>query len=164
MAWTGSKIFRPFLADVLDNTSALDLGTDSCKAALYDNSITPDENVTSANSAYGGAGIWTATGSGSGTAQVYQAGQWAQGGVALASPTVNSGTSDVVFFDAADTASGSAATLSNIYGALIYDDSISTPVAKQGVCFNWFGGVNSVTNGTFTSVWNVLGLLRITIS
>jgi hypothetical protein len=164
MAWSASKIFRAYLADVLDNTTALDLGSDAFKAALYDNSITPDENVTSANSAYGGAGVWTATGSGSGTAQVYQAGQWAQAGVALGSPVINSGTSDVVFFDANDTASGAAATLSNIFGALVYDTTVTTPVTQQGICFNYFGGTNAVTNGTFTSVWNALGLMRITIT
>jgi hypothetical protein len=164
MAWSASKIFRPFLADVLDNTSALDLGSDAFKGALYDNSITPDENVTSANSAYGGAGVWTATGSGTGTAQVYQAGQWAQGGVALAGTVLNSGTSDVVFFDANDIASGAAATLANIFGLLIYDTTVSTPVANQGICFNYFGGTNAVTNGTFTAVLNVLGLSRITLT
>ena len=39
MAWTNSKIFRPFLADVLDNTTAVDLGTDVPKVALYDLSL-----------------------------------------------------------------------------------------------------------------------------
>ena len=157
MAWSGSKIFRAFLKDVLDNTTALDLGSDAFKAALFNNSITPDENVTSANTAYN-VGQWA-------TAQeVWQAGQWAQGGVALGSPVLDAGTSDVVFFDAADTASGAAFTGTNIYGAEVYDTTVTTPVTNQGICFNYYGGVNSVTNGTFTSVWNANGLLRITIT
>ena len=159
MAWTASKIFRPYLADVLDNTTAQDLRSDAFKAALFNNTPTPDENVTSALSAYNAATSQWLTAN-----EVFQAGQWAQGGVALASSVINSGTSDVVFFDANDTASGAAATLANIYGALIYDTTVATPVANQGICFNYFGGVNSVTNGTFTSVWNVNGLLRITIT
>jgi hypothetical protein len=93
-----------------------------------------------------------------------QAGQWAQGGVALTGTTLDAGTTDVVFFDATDTPSGSAATLTNIYGAQIYDTTVATPVANQGICFNYYGGPNTVTNGTFTSVWNALGLLRVTLT
>jgi len=84
--------------------------------------------------------------------------------VALGSPVLNSATSDVVFFDANDTASGSAFTGSNIYGALVYDTTVSTPVDDQGICFNYYGGSNGVTNGTFTSVWNTLGIARWTIT
>lgn len=157
MAWTNSKLFRPFMADVLDNTAALDLGADSIKVALYDNDITPDNDVTSANSAYN-VGQWVTTGN-----EVFEAGQWAQGGVALTSQTVNSATADVVFFDAADTASGSAADLANVYGCLVYDDTLTTPVADQGICYNYFGGANSVVNGTFTVVWSANGIFRITL-
>jgi hypothetical protein len=156
MAWADSKIFRPTLADVLGNVCAMDLDADSFKVALYNNTITPDNDVTSANSAYN-VGQWA-------TAQeVYEAGQWAQAGVALASQSLNSATADVVFFDAADTASGSAATLANVYGCLVYDDTLTTPVADQGLCYNYFGGVNSVTSGTFTVVWHANGILRITL-
>jgi hypothetical protein len=156
MAWSNSKVFRAFLADAVDNTAALDLGADTCKVALYNNSITPDQNVTSANSAFN-AGVWTTTN------EVSQAGQWATGGVALTSQVVNSGTSGVVFFDAADTASGSAATLASVYGCLVYDDTLTTPVADQGICFNYFGGTNSVTNGTLTVVWAANGIWRATL-
>lgn len=157
MAWTNSKIFRAFLADVLDNTAALDLGADVPKVALYDNDITPDNDVTSANTAYN-VGQWVTTGN-----EVFEAGQWAQGGVALASTSLNSGTADVVFYDAADTASGSAADLASVFGCLVYDDTITTPVADQGICYNYFGGSNSVVNGTFTVVWNANGIFRITL-
>jgi len=157
MAWANSKVFRPFQADTLDNTTALDLGSDGFKVPLYNNSITPDQNVTAANSAYN-VGQWATAN------EVFQAGQWPQGGVALGSPVLNSATSDVVFFDANDTASGSAFTGSNIYGALVYDTTVSTPVDDQGICFNYYGGSNGVTNGTFTSVWNTLGIARWTIT
>jgi hypothetical protein len=156
MAWTNSKIFRPFIADVVLNVAAFDLDTDTFKVALYNNTPTPDNDVTSANSAYN-VGQWA-------TAQeVSQAGQWATAGVALASLTVNSASADIVFWDAADTASGSAATLSSVYGCLVYDDTLASPVADQGVCYNYFGGTNSVVNGTFTVVWNANGLWRITL-
>jgi hypothetical protein len=156
MAWSGSSIFRAFLADVLGNVAALDLDADSFKVALYDNDITPDNDVTSANTAYN-VGQWVSTGN-----ENFEAGQWAQGGVALTGQSLNSATADTVFFDANDTASGSAADLANVYGCLVYDDTIASPVADQGVCYNYFGGSNSVVNGTFTVVWHANGILRYT--
>lgn len=159
MAWANSKIFRPYFADVAANTTAMDLdGTDTLRAALYNNSVTPSQDVTSALSAYNaGTSQWVVAN------EVSQAVQWPAGGVALTSPVVNSGTAGVVFFDAADTASGSAATLASVFGTLVYDDTIATPVADQGICFNYFGGTNSVTNGTFMIVWSANGVWRLTL-
>jgi hypothetical protein len=94
---------------------------------------------------------------------VSESGQWATGGVALTTPDINIATSSVVYWDAADTASGSAADLANVYGCFVYDDTLTTPVADQGVCFNYFGGANSVVNGTFTVVWSANGIWRITL-
>jgi hypothetical protein len=142
MAWADSKIFRQYLADVITDTDLTTYGgldADTCKVALYNNTPTPDNDVTAANSAYN-VGQWAVAN------EVSQVGQWAAGGIALTSPTVNAATADVVFFDAADTASGSAATLSSVYGCLVYDDTV-TSVADRGVCYNYFGGTNSVTNG-----------------
>lgn len=156
MAWTNSKVFRPLVADVFDNTAAIDLGSDVPKVALYTNAITPDNDVTAANSAYN-VGQWATAN------EVFQAGQWAQGGVALAGTSLNSATADVVFYDANDTASGAAATLASVFGCQVYDDTITTPVADQGISYNYFGGTNSVTAGTFTVVWNVLGIWRATL-
>ena len=155
MAWSASKIFLALAEDTLENTTEMDLNSDTFKAALYDNDITPDQTVTSANTAYN-AGQWTASGN-----EVSESGQWAAGGVALASVT-STRTSNVYTFDAADTASGSAADLANVFGCLVYDDTIASPVADQGVCYNYFGGSNSVVNGTFTIVWNASGILALT--
>lgn len=155
MAWSNSKIFMAFIEDVFENTTAMDLNSDTFKAALYDNDITPDQTVASANTAYN-AGQWTASGN-----EVSESGQWAAGGVALSSVT-SAFTSNVYTFDAADTASGSAADLANVYGALIYDDTITTPVADQGVAFLYLGGSNSVVNGTFTLVYSASGIFAIT--
>lgn len=159
MAWANSKIFRPYFADIAANTTAMDLdGTDTLKAALYNNSVTPSQDVTSVLSAYNGAASqWVVAN------EVSQAVQWPAGGVALTSPVVNSGTAGVVFFDAADTASGSAATLASVFGTLVYDDTITTPVADQGICFNYFGGTQSVTAGTATIQWAINGIKRWTL-
>lgn len=158
MAWGNSRIFRQTLADILGNTTAMDFNSDSSKVALYDNDITPDNDVSAANSAYN-AGQWTASGN-----EVSESGQWAAGGVALTSPTIDVGTADVVMLDATDTASGSAADLAAVFGALVYDDTIASPVADQGWCYNYFGGSNSVVNGTFTVVWHANGIARITLA
>lgn len=157
MAWTNSKIFQQFLEDAVLNVAAFDLDSDTFKVALYDNDITPDNDASAANTAYN-AGQWVTTGN-----EVSESGQWATGGVALTTPTINVGTADVVYWDAADTASGSAADLANVYGCLVYDDTLTTPVADQGVCYNYLGGSNAVVNGTFTVIWSASGIWRATL-
>ena len=157
MAWSDSKVFQQFIEDCVLNVAAFDLDSDTFLVALYDNDITPDNDVSAANSAYN-AGQWTSSGN-----EVSESGQWATGGVALTSPAISVATADVVFWDATDTASGSAADLANVYGCLVYDDTLTTPVANQGVCYNYFGGANSVVNGTFTVVWSANGIWRATL-
>ena len=156
MAWSNSKIFRQYIADMIGNTAAFDYDADTIKVALYNNSITPDNDVTAANSAYN-AGQWATAN------EVSESGQWAAGGVALGTKTVDVGTADTVTVDAADTASGSAADLASVYGCLVYDDTLATPVADQGMCYNYFGGSNSVVNGTFTIVWAATGVMQYTL-
>jgi hypothetical protein len=152
MAWADSRIFRPFLENAFKNLSAYDLDGDTFKAALYNNSITPDNDVTQANSAYN-VGQWATAN------EVYEAGTWAQGGVALTTPTVDASVADTVFWDAVDTASSAGADLASVYGCLVYD----TTVTSYGITYNYFGGTNSVTNGTFTIVWHANGIFRITL-
>jgi hypothetical protein len=157
MAWSASKIFAAYIVDVLGNTTAMDLNTDaSIKVALFNNSATPDQLVTSANSAYA-AGVWASNG-------VSDATGWPAAGNALASVTLSDYSSATVKFDAADLASADAHTdLANVFGCQVYDDTITTPVADQGICYNYFGGANSVTSGTFTIVWNAAGIFTLTL-
>ena len=50
--------------------------------------------------------------------------------------------------------SWTGATIAAAYGDLVYDNSVTGgTVAKQGLCFNYFGGTQSVTSGTFTVQW-----------
>lgn len=155
MAWSASKMFRACVADVFDNTTALDLGSDVPKVALYNTTPTPDQNAASASTAYN-AGQWANTNELTDT-------NWAAGGRALASTSLNSGTSGIVFYDAADTAGGGNVTISGAFGCLVYDDTLTTPVADQGICYNYFGGSQGVTAGTFTIVWNANGIWRATL-
>lgn len=156
MAWSNSKIFMAFIEDAFENTAALDLNADTFKAALYDNDITPSQTVTSANTAYG-AGQWVAAGN-----EVTDGTNWDTAGEPLTGVS-STFASNVFTFDAADTPQGGAScTLANVYGCLVYDDTLTTPVADQGICYNYFGGAQSVTAGTFTIVWNSAGLFAIT--
>jgi len=155
MAWSNSKIFSAFPTDTFNQTEAFDLDGDNIKAALFDNTITPSQTVTSANSAYA-AGVWASGG-------VSDATGWPAVGRQLLSVT-STFSSNVYTFDAADTVSANATTtLTNAYGCLVYSDTRTTPVADQGICFNYFGGANSVTSGTFTIVWNASGILALTL-
>lgn len=154
MAWSNSKIFSAFVRDTLNQTAAFDLDTHTVKAALYGTTPTPDQTVASASSAYN-TGQWV-------TGNELSNGGWSAGGLALTSVT-SAFTSNVYTFDAADTANGSAATISGAFGCLVYDDTLTTPVADQGICFNYFGGTNSVTAGTLTIVWSASGIFTLTL-
>lgn len=158
MAWSGSKIFRPYLHNSLTRLEPFDLDADTLKCSLFNNAITPDQNATAALSAYNASTSQWLTAN-----EVSQVGQWAVGGVNLASVVVDQATSGVVFLDAADTASGAAATLASFYGSHIYDDTVTTPVADQGICYTFFGGAQSVTSGTATIVWSINGIMRYTL-
>lgn len=151
---TNSKIFSAFITDALNRTAALDLNADTFKAALFNDTGTPSQTAAAASTGYN-TGQWV-------TANEASNGGWTAGGLALAS--VASGfSSNVYTFDAADTANGSAATLTDVRGCLVYDDTLTTPVADQGVCYNSFGGANAVTSGTFTIVWNASGIFALTL-
>lgn len=156
MAWTNSKVFAAYTLATMNRSAAYDIDTDAIKVALYNNTGTPDNTVALASSAYN-TGQWVTAN------EVSQAGQWAAAGVALASITLTA-ASTTITYDAADTASGSAATLANVFGCLVYDDTLATPTAKPGICYNYFGGSNSVTSGTFTVVWSASGIMTFSVA
>jgi hypothetical protein len=155
-AWAASNWFQQLLQDVFGQTTAINLLTHTANCALYNNTTTPDRTVSAANSAYN-AGQWVVAN------EVSQSGQWAAGGVAIPSFVESLPSAGTWKIAGSNPASGSAATLANVYGCLVYDATIATPVAKQGLCFNYFGGVQSVTGGTFTVVWNASGIATITV-
>jgi len=154
MAWSNSKIFSAFVRDTFNQTATFDLDTHTLKCALYNNTGTPDQTVASASSAYN-TGQWV-------TANELSNGGWTAAGLALTSVT-STFSSNVYTLDAADTANGSAATISGAFGCLIYDDTLTTPVADQGICYLYFGGTNSVTSGTLTVVYNASGIMTLTL-
>ena len=158
MAWSpgGSKVFQRYLVNMIGNVVEHDWDANTIKIALYNDNITPDNDVaTDVLTGYNGSGSEWVTAN-----EVISSGEWDAGGVALASKTIDEATADVVFIDAADTASAAGATLTNAYGGLVYNDSLTN---KPGMCYLYFGGANSVTNGTFTVVYHANGIIRYTL-
>lgn len=160
MAWSNSKVFQRYLTNMVGNVLALDYDADTIKAALYNNSITPDNDVaTDVLTGYNGAASQWVTAnevidsSGGGT-------DWPAGGVALGTKSLDVATADLVKVLAANTASGGTADIANAYGCLVYDDTLAN---KPGMSYNYFGGPNSVTAGTFTVVWHANGVISFTL-
>ena len=158
MAWSASGIFVSTLETILEQTALIDMDTHTFKAALYNNSITPDKTATAT-----AANVCYNTGQWANTNEVSDSTNWDAGGEPLTSVASGIATS-VYTFDAANTPQGGATTtLASVYGCLVYDDTITTPNADAGLCFNYFGGVQSVTGGTFTIVWHSSGIFTITV-
>jgi hypothetical protein len=163
MAWTDSRIFTQAVLSPLTASAwstaepttygANGLSADAIKVAVYNNTTTPDRDAIVGSTGY-------ATGTWSGNEVTGT--NWSAGGQALASKTYTAGTS-VVAFDAADI-SVSTVTLSGFFGDLTYDDTITAgTVAKQGLCFHYYGGTQTVTAGNITVIWDATGVFKFTL-
>lgn len=161
MAWSASAMFGEFIKNPLFKGGTAPTGYDTLdadvvKAALFDSSITPNKDASLATTGYNSASSqWL-------TADEVTHANWPAGGIALStdSLTLAAGT---FTYDAADTTHSSTVTLADVNGCLVYDDDVSGgTVVDQGICYNWFGGAQSVTAGTFTIVWHANGIFRLT--
>lgn len=160
MAWTNSRVFREWVRGPVmqaSGTGFTGLDSDTVKAALFNDLVSPDADADVTAAGYG-SGTWT-------TAREVSGGtNWPAGGRALTGKTFGVPETGVARFDAADLSAGGTVTLSDAYGCLIYDDSITGgTVADQGVAFLYFGGAQSVVSGTFTVVWNDRGVMSFTV-
>lgn len=153
MAWSNSKAFARYVERFLSRGAAYDLDTDSYKVAVYNNTGTPDNTVTTgALTAYNGAASqWVVANEVTGTG-------WSAGGVAISGVTVAQSSANVTF-DATDT-SATTVTLSGAFGALVYTTTVVTDATNAGVSYHYFGGSQSVTAGTFTIVWAATGIVQ----
>lgn len=160
MAWTDSRVFREWITGPMfqsTGTGYLGLATNAVKVALFNNTTTPDKDAAVASTGFN-TGVWVTAN------EVTDATNWVSGGRTLASKTFTTPSTGVSMFDAADLAGGGTVTLTNAFGCLVYDDAITAgTVADQGVSFNYFGGGQSVTAGTFTIIWNANGIVRFTV-
>ncbi|HEY1700864.1 MAG TPA: hypothetical protein VGG75_14230 [Trebonia sp.] len=157
MTWTTSAIFQqaalnPLLGKATGSTNPTTFGSwtaDTINVALFLTGATPDKTAAVGSTGYN-TGVWTTGNEAPGT------GGYTQGGTALASKanTIDSGSSSLCF--TAANPSWTSATISSVFGDLVYDITIASAgstVAKQGFCFNYFGGSQGVTAGTFTIQW-----------
>lgn len=169
MAWTVSAIFREWPKSILGQgqTAAVlpagyaGLGADTVKVSLHNNSITPDKDAALTSTGFN-TGVWTTTNEVIDTLNS----NWVSGGRTLASKTFTTPSTGVAMFDAADLAGAGTVTITNAFGCLVYDDTITAGtggIADQGCSFNYFGGGQSVTAGTFTIIWHANGILRVTV-
>ena len=162
MAWTDSRIFQqamlnPITASAWSTTEpttygANGLSADTINVSLFNNTTTPDRTAAVGNTGYN-TGTWV-------TGNEVTDANWAAGGRALGSKTftIDSGSSSICF-GAANLSGAGNVTVSNVFGCLVYDNTITAgvTVAKQGICYNYFGGAQAVTAGPFTIVWATPG-------
>lgn len=162
MAWSASAMFQAFVQSCLEDTATgyAGLETNTIKVALYDNDITPDKDAAVALTGYNAAtSQWVSSGN-----EVTDVTNWPAGGNTLANDAVTDGGTGITQYDADDLSHSGTVTLTNAFGCLVYNDSITAgTVADQGVTYHYFGGGQSVTAGTFTIVWHANGLFRITV-
>lgn len=171
MTWSASAIFREWPKSVMGQgqTAAVlpaaygGLGADTVKAALFGTtaSMTPDKDASLVTTGYNSAASqWVVANEKTGSSE------WVAGGRTLASKTLTTPSSGVFMFDAADLTGAASITMSGVAGCLVYDSTITAGtggIAAQGVCFNYFGGDQSVTAGTFSVVFNASGVFRFTV-
>ena len=163
MAWTDSRIFQQAMLNPIMGrlwttaapTTFSSLSADVVNAALFNTSVVPDKTAAVGSTGYN-TGTWT-TGN-----EVIDVTNWVAGGRALGTKIfgIDTGSSSI-YFGAANTAGGGNVTISAAFGCLVYDNTITAgTVAKQGLSYNYFGGSQSVTAGTFTIVWATVGAVQ----
>lgn len=136
-AFSASGVFALTERDIKQNDTAVDMLADTIKLALFSNSVTTPNYDT--NTAYGAAPFNANEASGTG---------YTAGGAAVANDTYTISSGNLIY-DGDDT-SWTGATFGPVRGALLYDDTITTPVADPAVAGIGFGADYSVTAGTFT--------------
>lgn len=152
MAFSASGAFYLSFRDMFQNDSAIDWPADTIRVALFTNSITTPNYDT--NTAYGAAPFNANEVSGTG---------YTAGGAALANDAISNPSTGVLMYDADDT-SWTTSTITNARGALIYDDTITTPTADPALFGVAFGADYSTVAGTFQITWAANGIWRVTLS
>jgi hypothetical protein len=138
-------------------TTFSSLSADVVNVALFNNTTTPDKTAAVGSTGYN-TGVWVTGNEVIDTLNT----NWVAGGRATASKafSIDTGSSSVCFQSAATAGAGNV-TITNAFGCLVYDNTITAgTVAKQAMCYNSFGGsAQGVTNGTFTVLWATVGAL-----
>lgn len=146
MGVTVSGLYVASHVDVYDaSQEPINLVGDTCKFAMFTNTITPN---FSTDTAYGAAPYNANEVAGAG---------YTAGGVTLGSKTVSESPAGTMMHDAAD-AAWSGATFASARCGLEWDDTPTTPVADPAVCLVNFGADYAVTAGVFTVQFSASGI------
>jgi hypothetical protein len=128
--------------------------TSEVYVALYGNSGTPDATALVGLTGYNAStSAWVTANETTGT-------NYSAGGQALSTPGAVTFIQDSSAFSICYHASPLVWSTASFtaYGCLVYDNVISGgTVSKQGMCYNYFGGSQTVTTGTFTVNWATVG-------
>lgn len=140
-----SGIYTLFKADLMRGVH--DFTSDSVKVGLLNNS----HSFTATNDAWADVSANETSGTG-----------YSAGGLAVTGETVTTddGDAEGVFDITTDPAWTSASF--SAYHAVFYNDTPTSPTADPLICSVDFGGIQTVTSGTFTIVLNSEGLINIT--
>lgn len=146
MAFASSGLYVANMVDVFDATQlAIDLSLTTHKLALYTNTLTPN---FSTDTAYAATNEVTGTG-------------YTAGGRTIAagsgSPTLTESPTGTMMYDMNDYVWPSPTSVT-ARGAILYADAL-TP--KALIVAITFGSDFTSTAGTFTIVWNALGLFTV---
>lgn len=173
MAWATSNIPVSSMLAML-NGNASSVGTvevpfytasgttsfhgDTVNVALYGNSVVTAtaQTDTQAHNAYNASGgQWLQAN------ELATAGGYTQTGIAVTPKTETiTNSPNVATFTSSGTPNWTSASFT-AYGALVYDNTIAS---KWVYCWNFFGGAQTVTSGTFTINWNASGIFAVTCS
>jgi hypothetical protein len=159
MAWSVSNVFQEWISQMyqVSGTGYTGIDSDTINVALYNTTPTPDRTAAVASTGYN-TGQWVIAN------EVTDATNWVAGGRALSGKSFTFPSGGTFMFDATDLAGGGNMTVAGVFGCLVYDNTITAgTVAKQGISYHYFGGTQGVTAGTFTVIWNVLGIHRATV-
>ena len=140
-----SGVYNEFKGEIMKGTFNLPEGNDVVYCALLDavHAFEPDDNGWAAVSAN----------------ELPNTGGYTTNGEALTTKAVTiDDTDDEGVFDA-DDVEWTSATFS-AYHAVLWDDTPSSP-ADPLICSIDFGGVKTVTAGTFTIQWDTEGIINI---
>jgi hypothetical protein len=150
MAWTKSGLYGLTYRDSLNaSQAAVNMVLTSHKWAMYNNTETPNFLTETA---------YSATNEASGTNYV------AGGQVVGGTPTlVLAGATGILTYDMVDQVWASPTSVT-AYGAKLYADALTTPVADALLVGMNFNGAFTSTAGTFTIQFDALGVFTITFA
>jgi hypothetical protein len=153
VGWSTSNISGAMVSNLFAPAAAISWSADTIDCALYGTTPTPDKNDTFAHNAYNGSGgQWVLANESTGAG-------YTAAGATLGTKTNTFGTGTQQLGAANPAWTG--ATLAAVFGCLVYD---ATLAAKNAFCWNYFGGTQGVSAGTFTVIWSGAGILQFTMT